>query len=556
MKKNRLLTLAAAAMASALLMLAGCSTAGKNETAATPAPTQSQTAASPTGAAAPTDDKSRLITIKVASANGSDTLVDNTLGQKQIEEAFNVKLVPVRLPAGNADEKLGVLFASGEQIDVITGYGNLGKYVDQGVVGEIDEELMKQYMPKTYNLASQLAKKNGIENMTDLLKVDGKIYALPYVQESAAKNAWLRAFRMDILREVGFDKIPETIDDYDAVFKAVKAKYPNMYMIGGAGKDFYEYFAREIQGAYSQAFDSWIVQDGKVVNASVVPEAKQYLAKMAEWFKAGYIDPEWLTDSFNTPFEKFANGKLLTLITYPQDIIIYPTDLGIAQPENTMFKLKSIVPQAEIAYAPPVKGPTGRQGNMRIVSVIPGPALGKKFTEDPANVIRYMQIAEESFYGDAFKQWRGVEGEHFQFSPEGYLSWINGYDQVEKRNTVYPYPFLSHSFTLGETPSDSIYAKNSATPADEWFNKYMEDAGYTKYDSMITIDVPTVGALPPEVLKIGAEDPTEILKEYYDAIIYGVKSVDTFDEMVEKWYANGGKERTEWKNDNAILTGQ
>jgi putative aldouronate transport system substrate-binding protein len=566
MKKARIL-----ALITALLMLVmiptGCTTTTTQPTVAptdAPATTAaSQSAAesasvAPTATAAADADDGSLVEMVIVNSNGSNTLLDLTVGQLQVEKRWNVKLKAIRLSSDTANEKLGALFASGEKMDIIK-TGDMASLVAQGVLGEISTDMMQTYMPKTWARAQKAVSDNGITNVADLLSVSGKIYAFPYIQESTKRNEWLRAFRQDILKEVGWDKPPQTIDDYDKVFALVKAKYPNMYMMGGMGKDIYEFFAPEIMGAYTQEFNTWMMLDGKVVNSCVAPAAKDYLTKMAEWYKKGYIDPEWFTDNWDTVFNKFAQGKLFTVIDHSGDINIMPDEYKEYQPQNEVMKLRANFPNATMIWAAPVTGPTGRKGNVRPLAVIPGAMVTKEFAANKVGIIRYMKMVEGMSYDlQDVLDWMGVEGTNYSLSGDSaapMLTWINGFDVAAKQQTVYPYPFYSHAFIPGENAPDSSTANLTNTAVTTWsLTTWRQAQGYSAFDTSdyIQISVPTVGSMPPEIVKIGNENPDNILKEYYDAILLGTKPISAFDEMVTKWYANGGKERTDWMNANAI----
>jgi ABC-type glycerol-3-phosphate transport system substrate-binding protein len=510
------------------------------------------------------DDGSQSVELVIVRSNGAESLLDDTQGQLNVERRWNVKLKAIRLAPDTASTQLGALFASGAKMDIIS-VNTMADLVAQGVLGEISMDLMKTWMPRFWAATESALSVYGISPQ-DVLGVEGKIYAFPLVTLSVGRNEWLREFRVDLLKQIGnwgMDNMPATIADYDAVFAAAHAEWPNMYMISGIEKDAPGFGFSDIMGAYTQSFNTWMKgADGKIINSCIAPEARDYLANMADWYEKGYIDPETFTKSGDQYWTNWQAGTQFSCITSSWCHLVFPADSGFSEysPMGSPGALmKANVPSAELKWGPPVTGPKGKHGITRPLTVSPGIMITRQFAENTIGLIRYMRMCEGMQYNlAAGLDWFGNEGEVYKLEGDPakpFVTWINGYDVQAKRDTVWPYPFYTGAFNAGEALVDGVAYNFSGTPANTYYiTTWRQKMGYTAYDTpeYINIDIPTSGAMPPEIIRLGAENPDKILSEYFDAIILGTKPVDAWYEMVSKWYANGGKERTEWMNTHAI----
>jgi putative aldouronate transport system substrate-binding protein len=148
--------------------------------------------------------------------------------------------------------------------------------------------------------------------------IDGKIWGVPNVQPQADAPlmVWVR---QDWLDKVGM-KGPETVDDVEAIAKAFIEKDPGGNgagnTIGLTGTQQPVFVPSNLHGfdvifnAYG-AFPTLLYKgaDGKIVYGSVQPEAKEALARLAQMYKDGVIDPEFATKNTDKSNELVVGGK-------------------------------------------------------------------------------------------------------------------------------------------------------------------------------------------------------------------------------------------------------
>ncbi len=113
--------------------------------------------------------------------------------------------------------------------------------------------------------------------------------------------------RADKLKEWNME-VPETIDDWEAVF--AKAKAEGFKKPFTSRNDIISFNAQGGQGfntAFGVGKDLYI-EDGKVVFAPFQKGYKEYVALMADWTKKGYIDTSFITNNTQDLEGNMTNG--------------------------------------------------------------------------------------------------------------------------------------------------------------------------------------------------------------------------------------------------------
>lgn len=109
--------------------------------------------------------------------------------------------------------------------------------------------------------------------------------------------------RKDMLDKWGLD-IPVTIDDWTLCLKTAKEngfKAP----LTGASSLFSITGANMFNTAWKVG-KSWYVDNDKIKFGPFQKAYKDYVAKMAEWMKAGYIDQDYITNASHLGSRKFS----------------------------------------------------------------------------------------------------------------------------------------------------------------------------------------------------------------------------------------------------------
>lgn len=207
-------------------------------------------------------------------------------------------------PAGNDQEHFNVMVAGGEIPDITFGYfesyyqGGSEQAVKDGLIIDV-EPYIDTYAPnfKSVVLSNELANKivhndNGfLTGFGASISFDaplngGNVYGGPMV-------------RKDLLEQAGLD-VPVTIDDWSnmlAKFKELGVKYPYGWAHNGTDWD-----PMWSDSTFAMAWDipanGFYPDEGVVKFAPMQEEWKNFVDLMASWFKAGYINPDFATQTY------------------------------------------------------------------------------------------------------------------------------------------------------------------------------------------------------------------------------------------------------------------
>ncbi|WP_164821390.1 extracellular solute-binding protein [Paenibacillus koleovorans] len=493
----------AALVAVCSLTLTACSNGGGTD-ASTASPSATATA------------QTKPIEIKwmVPSAD----LTPNSRTVQVLQEKFNVKLNYYSIPSADYVQKQQILLTSGDVPDVLFIFdpNQLFKYAGQGLIAELPLQTIQQHAPKTKAVLDSFAKQGWFYS-----NLNGKNYGLPttyFTGQFNSKQGW----RVDLLKKAGVDKIPETIDEMTAAF--AKLKQIGVYGMSTNGNSYYIQFW-SIFGAYGVMPTQWMLKDGAVVNGAVVPEAKEALALLADWYAKGYIDPEFVTGKDLD--KKLVEGK----VAYSHNSSVASFDLN--NPQSAINAMKKINPEADLQMAPLPKGPRGQQGGWAWGTAGSIFAFGKQMEQQPEKVKKVLEIMEamrndEQLFLDAGV---GVKGTHWDYStpadPQSGIKFLPPYDDNAKLATEGLKNNFDTLFAGG--PAPAIFEKALGKTSVEQMNRYNKPV----WDIFGKSDVlPSSG-------KYWA-DLTKLKLDTYAQIVRGDKPVSYFDSFVKQWNEMGG----------------
>lgn len=351
MKKNstvkRVLALGlSAAMVSATL--AGCGQ--KTESG--------QTAETGTGAAttaAADSDKpyagTTLTWYTKLNANVSDSYANlgETPWAQYVMEKTGIKIEFQHPTQGSEDEAFAVMIASGEYPDIIehtwtTYSGGAGAAINDGVIISLDD-YMETNAP---NLSKLLDEHPEIDKM--IKTSSGSYYCFPFLRglETPNKTEFSSGllYRADKLEELGFDSVPETIDEWEAVLRAAKD--------AGFSKPF---STRQewVKDVWSPAFDNWgdfYVDDGVVKNGLIEDSRRDLIQTLATWYADGLLDNDWMQADKSSTQTDFVTGN--TMVGYA------PFGQGLGDYTKAMMDADPNFQQDYIQAAAPVTSTKGQ----------------------------------------------------------------------------------------------------------------------------------------------------------------------------------------------------
>lgn len=117
--------------------------------------------------------------------------------------------------------------------------------------------------------------------------------------------------RADLLEKYGITELPETYDEYEAMFKVFKDNGIDVPLsISNPNNDWQFSWTNALSGGFGVMWsDFQIGPDGKVAYSRVLPGYRDFLAKMADWYKKGYISSDFLTSNGSDAQKTFKSGR-------------------------------------------------------------------------------------------------------------------------------------------------------------------------------------------------------------------------------------------------------
>lgn len=509
MKKQIALTLTASMLAAAL---SGCGGGGKTA-------------------------KNEKITITWLGAPYNQGAEEGTFPEKLIEEKFNVEIKPLFYPQQNYNDKKTMMMAGGEIPDII--YEMDPRYVaddvSQGFLAEIDYSVIAEKAPTLYKNIINEEPKAWLYS-----RVDGKNYGIPnlnYGNQLGRLGLW----RKDWLKNVGIDKVPETIDEmHDALAKITKNDPDgngknDTYGMSGDISNWHTMFS-EIFGAYGVLPYNWMLgDDGEVIYGGFADGTKQAIDTLAAWYAEGLIHPDFTTDNvFSSGKEKFSGGT-----------IGYINQNGgwINPLETTSLAAvtKQLYPDAEVESSKFVKGPDGKSGTQCWGSPCHIVSFGAQLEKDTEERDKILEIFETFMTDTEFlKQVKlGNEGEIWNYRDaskgfKGGISYVSPYDDgTQRSNAGYDQNFGSPSFFVPVTPLREVYNEFILEGQEEFTKEYNQvENGHTDL------------FIKPDVLASSSKYFENLRTQQINLIVKAIKGEITSDEYMTQfktvWEKGGG----------------
>ena len=462
--------------------------------------------------------------------------------ERLLEERFNVNIEPIILDTSSYSQKKPIYLSSGKIPDFIYETDPIDIRTDarEGFLAEVPYDYIKEKAPTAF------ATLNEIEPRTWMFsRYEGKNYGLPNL-DYAGSIPKATLWRMDWLKNVGIDKVPETIDEMHEALTRFTNNDPDgngkkdTWGMTGTIKSCQACFV-DIFGAYQVLPFDWMEIDGKVVYGGLEERTKEAIATLAQWYKEGLIHPDFITEQDTS---KFRNG--IVGYTYSEKI----NALDENNKNSTYSVMKALNPNVELAYSQigskygDAKRFVWGKGSHII-------AFGKQLEKDKAKLDKILEIIETvaTDYELASALRMGEEGTTWEWIPQeegGGARFLDPYtDSSQANKQMFAQTINRLGFYAPFTPSLENYEKALTVKEKDLINTYFNEK-YSLSDYFMKPDVVESSAKYLEKLR---NKQLTLIAE----IIRGEKSIDAYDEFKDFWYANGGdvleKEANELKTE-------
>ena len=417
-----------------------------------------------------------------------------------IIEKTGIEPIPIIPPKGSEAEKLNLMLSSNEDLDLFG--GNWLNYYAKGAIQPIN-----QYLDKYGTGIKQMYQKTKMEDLWKIMTDnDGNIWGFPSGADLTMYPIWIRE---DWLEKLNLN-MPKNLDELEAIFKAFKEQDPSgtgetiplVCDLGGLKMCLSAGF---IDGEYGCG--NWMDSDGKIKPIEVNSGFKDFVARMADWYKKGYIFKEAFASNRDRYIELLKQNKIGTTAYWASLISI-----------NSPF-LKDNVPDSRYIV---VKGITGPKGKIETPTAAgPSGMLLTKKTKNPDATVKLLNWACED-----------IENYLYLYGGMKDVNWkyVDKNDNlVEALNTNYIGEYLYFSafahtvqymFNDPKSKFEFEYLRNNATAYDRVKKAF--DHG-VRYDTAILDQkVPNRG----DIERMRSE---EIIK-----FITGARPMSEYDKFIEE----------------------
>ena len=340
--------------------------------------------------------------------------------ERNLEERFNLELNPIFMD-GNAYAKRRPLMLCGGDIPDVMWSGDplqVRANLRNGFIMEIPYEVILEHCPTYVKWLNTYGKEAWL-----YAQYKGKNYGLPTVC-AGANRPRISCWRMDWLRNVGIDKVPETVDEmHEALYRfrhndpdgnGIQDTYGWSPVIHHWSLAFVEVFA-----AYGVLAFDLMERDGKVIWGGLLPETKEALRELRKWYAEDLLNPDFPLDTQGRQNEiAFVNGKVGYI--HPVDHLFYYDE---TDPTSLLSKTLAFCPSAELVPGPPLRDKDGVRRGRTWGGAAHILQFGRQLEQHPEKVIRILDMMEaiacdEALYMEAR---HGKRGLHWDYNPETYV---------------------------------------------------------------------------------------------------------------------------------------
>lgn len=446
----------------------------------------------------------------------------------------------------NFGETVSMVIASKNLPDVmvINDSDTLQMLVDNDMI----EDLTSAYENCTSDRIKEIYESYG-DAILDNVTFDGKLMALPETNiENGASLLWLRK---DWLDKLGLSA-PETIDDVEEIVREFVEKDPGGNGEGktlglvcddeltGGGDYSYEYQMDIVFAHYGSYPKQWFRDaNGEIVYGSVQPQAKKALKRLRQMYLNGVLDKDFLLRGANNIVDAVVSGKCGSFFG------------PWWAPNNPLMEAMQENPNADWR---PYLIQTDDDGSTSFATQRPSMkwVVVRKGYEHPEIVMKIVSVLFDKMnYGDT-KTAEIAKYYQDNVDPTARPLAIN----VDYNDALFRcYRDLQDALTGKKEVSELELLEGSYYESCFRYQRRRKNASWedwAAYTSRVTAcAILTEGKIRAvQTLHFG-DTPTmkkswwkleKLEKQVYLEIVTGQKPLSYFDEFVEKWYEEGGRD--------------
>jgi ABC-type glycerol-3-phosphate transport system substrate-binding protein len=419
--------------------------------------------------------------------------------KKVVMDKIGIEIVPIIPPKGSEADKLNVLLGSNEPLDIFA--GSMTTHQANGAVRPIGDLLdkygsnIRKLWPADWKMSWDA-----------LTTSDGKIWGIPTGAPVAGNGVLLRE---DWLKKLNL-QMPKTIDEYENVLRAFKDQDP-----AGSGQtiplltDLASLNGGFAAGFMDIGYGNWVDKDGKVKPPQLHPGYREFVAKMADWYKKGYIFKEAFSSNRTRQIELVKQNRVASGVVW---------NTTITANEHL---LRQNVPEAKYGVAVELKGPAGNLTTLGGVST--GGIMINKNAKNPEAAIKLIDWVHSDIE-NYFTLFFGIQGKHWKYTDKDKK-------MIEGLNTDYVgdlIPGLTFAYTVQYEKNDPSFG-----PQFDFIRKYITNMNRVKKtglaDTEYKFNAKTISEKVPT-----SGDITRMIEQETIKFITGARPIGEYDKFVEE----------------------
>ena len=474
------------------------------------------------------DDPARQMSLRWLGIIANSTAQPGSWIQRNLEKRFNVALDPIFMDP-NAYEKRRPLMLCGGDVPDVMWSGDPSQVranIRNGFVMEIPCEVILAHCPTYVKWLNTFGKEAWLYS-----RYKGKNYGLPTFMASNSRPR-IGGWRMDWLRNVGIEKVPETVEEMHEALYRFRHNDPD----GNGAQDTYGWSPAIFHWSlvFSEVFSAYGVlpfdlmeRNGKVVWGGMLPETKEALRELHKWYAEDLFHPDFLLYGRNPDTMTFFNGTVGYM--YPSEM---PADYDVSKEGSLHDRARGFNPAAEFVPAPPLRGRDGRRQGRAWGGAAHVLQFGKQLERQPEKVIRVLEMLEGIVRDETlYMQTRyGERGTHWERDSVKGITTLPPFDKDSRRSSAELLNGNLFFFPCAMDPLyDDLYLSASAS---EWYGRNRRPEW-----AMVNIFGKT-DILPSGGRYLG--DLMNFQMAVFMEMVTGKRDVESFDDFSGEWLRRGG----------------
>lgn len=291
------------ALALCVGLMAGCGSSAPDETPAKAPESKGSAVAEVTEKPAlDTSKQVEIVMYCLGTEPAGQQAIWDELNAKLLEK-LNCTLKVNYISFADYPNKYPLLFSSGEEFDMAYAavWLNYPALAKKGAFMDVGE-MWPTYAPNNYAQANDAAKMQA--------QIDGVTYCVPALNRTY--SAYGPIYRMDLVKEYGFDKEIENFEDVEEYLDIIKEHYPEMqpislYSMGSEMDDCFMYFNKMHPLKNSQNDFFWIdpsQENPQIFTYYEYEKTPEFLEMINRWNQKGFFPKSVLSDTESGKFNK------------------------------------------------------------------------------------------------------------------------------------------------------------------------------------------------------------------------------------------------------------